>query len=109
MENIMFNNKMYTYTEFISAIKNKELSIDNFKGFLTYEILKNYGHYILSEYGSTIYNDLEFQVIEKHIKSSSHSEIERIISYYLLKNHKDTLINTFGKDFYDKISEGYNI
>jgi hypothetical protein len=100
---------MYTYTQFISAIKNKELSIDNFKTFLTYEILKNYGHYILSVYGSTIYNDLEFQVIDKHIKSSSHSEIEQIISYYLLKNHKETLINTFGKDFYDKISEGYNI
>jgi len=107
MDTIVFNNNMYTFTEFIDSINDDKITLEELKNCLTYQLMKEYGHYILSHYGSQIYDSIEFEITQNYIKKASKEDIEKIISFHLLKNHKDTLVNVFGYDFFVKISEGY--
>ena len=108
MDNICFNNNVYTYLEFVDSINNNKITLEEIKTYLTYDLLKLYGHHILNKYGNEVYDSIEFTIIETYIRNSSKMDIEKIISYYLLNNHKKTIIEVFGTDFFEKISEGYD-
>jgi hypothetical protein len=102
MQYIIFQEKKYTYEQFASSITKKNISIDDIKKSLTYELFEEFGHYILATYDSYIFDPIKFEIIEKYIKKTSEKEIIKNMSHYILKNHKKTLVEIFGDEVYNK-------
>ena len=75
--------------------------IINLNQIIDYNILKEYGHHILNNFGSIVYDELEYNIIDKHINYITESEFDKISTYQILTIHKNTIIKKFGEQFFN--------
>ena len=91
-----------------SLLYYNKVSKDDLNKIVDYKIIKNYGHLILNNFGSSYFDDLEFKIIKNHIENISENEINQIISHSFLVKFKDIIINKFGNEYYNKKMKAYN-
>jgi len=84
-------------------IQNK-IPVESLSKVINYNILKDYGHHILNNFGSTVYDEVEFNITNNHISNISQDELNKIITHHILKNHREIIIKKFGENYFnDKI------
>ena len=102
----MSNPNQYNNIEELLYTKkiSKEYLLQN----ADYELIKNYGHLVLNNFGSKFYDELEFNVISQYINNSNREDIDKIVSHSFLTKFKNTIIEKFGESYYNTMIQVYN-
>ncbi len=105
---LLKKNKEITKENIGVMISYNLASKDYIEKFIDYDVIKNYGHYILGNFGSDYFNNLKNKVINDYIKNiQNKEELSKIISYDILINNKDIISSKFGEDLYNEKLSNY--
>ena len=95
--------KEVTFENISILLSYNLVSKQTLEKFVNYDIIKNYGHYILGNFGSDYYNNLKNKIIDEYISNiTEKNELDKIITLEILQNNKNSIIEKFGIDYYNK-------